>query len=177
MSVFRHWPKLHEEIERDQYDTGVTYLQNSGEKIYGPAPPEFNDPEKPSDREAVKSRKGPHVGFMQGRVKFFNMLLRQVERCGIPMHWGNKVSEYYEDEAAELGGVVLEDGRKWEADIVVAAGKWSSVVWREPTQLISDNRWHQDPVRKTDCWLHARAKGQWPIHVSLRLFSKAYRRL
>ncbi len=60
---------------------------------------------------------------MQGRVKFFNMLLRQIKRSGIQIQWNKKVREYYEDEEAGIGGVVLDNGDKMEADIVIAAGE------------------------------------------------------
>ncbi|ETI19892.1 hypothetical protein G647_08907 [Cladophialophora carrionii CBS 160.54] len=115
MSVYRHWPRMSKEIEEEQYDAGISYWHNTGDRIYGPGPPEFND------AEALEGRKGPRVGFMQGRIKFFNMLLRQVKRCGIPVTWGRRVVEYYEDEAVGLGGVVLESGEKLEADVVIAA--------------------------------------------------------
>lgn len=62
------------------------------------------------------------MGFMQGRIKFFNMLLRQIQRCGIPIQWNCRVVEYYEKIEEGLGGVVLENGERMEADIVIAAG-------------------------------------------------------
>lgn len=117
MSVFENWPQMAKDIEDEQYDAGVSYFQNNGQKIYGPDWPEFND------EECLEGRRGPRVGFMQGRVRFFNMLLRQVERCGIRITWSQSVSEYYEDEAAGIGGVTLKSGEKMEADIVVAAGE------------------------------------------------------
>ena len=84
MSVFRHWPTLRREIEEGQYDAHVSYYRHDGEHIYGPAPPSFNDPENLEGRPV-------HTGFMQGRVKFFHQLLRQVERCGITVEWGEHV--------------------------------------------------------------------------------------
>jgi NADPH-dependent 2,4-dienoyl-CoA reductase/sulfur reductase-like enzyme len=60
---------------------------------------------------------------MQGRIKFFNMLLRQAKRCGIAVQWNQRILEYFEDEDAGVGGVVLASGEKMKADIVIAAGK------------------------------------------------------
>lgn len=60
---------------------------------------------------------------MQGRIKFFNMLLRQVKRCGISVQWTQRIVEYFEDEDAGVGGVVLATGERMKADIVIAAGK------------------------------------------------------
>jgi uncharacterized FAD-dependent dehydrogenase len=60
---------------------------------------------------------------MQGRIKFFNMLLRQVKRCGISIQWTQRIVEYFEEEDAGVGGVVLANGERMKADIVIAAGK------------------------------------------------------
>ncbi|KAK3720356.1 hypothetical protein LTR37_003767 [Vermiconidia calcicola] len=115
MSVFRYWPQMLKDIEEEQYDAGVSYWQHSGEKIYGPDWPRFND------LECLKGRKGPRVGFMQGRVKFFKMLLRQAKRSGISVQWNQRVREYFEDEVAGVGGVLMENGERKEADVVIAA--------------------------------------------------------
>ncbi|THY07663.1 hypothetical protein D6D01_09735 [Aureobasidium pullulans] len=116
MSVFGHWPQMEKEIEEEQYDA-----DNYEAKMYGSALPEFNDLEKAEAIDAATARKGPHVGFMQGRVKFFNMLLRQIKRCGIQIQWGKRITEYYEKEEAGVGGTVLENCEHLEADIIVAA--------------------------------------------------------
>ncbi|KAL8714641.1 MAG: hypothetical protein Q9220_001590 [cf. Caloplaca sp. 1 TL-2023] len=115
MSIFRHWPELCREIEKEQYDCWMSYYRHSGEHIYGPNPPSFNDPENSI------GRKGPHVAFMQGRVKFYKALLRQVERLGINIEYGKHVVDYYEDASVGAGGVIFENGEKDEADVVVAA--------------------------------------------------------
>ena len=60
---------------------------------------------------------------MQGRVKFFKMLLRQAKRSGISVQWNQRVREYFEDEVAGVGGVLMENGERKEADVVIAAGK------------------------------------------------------
>lgn len=115
MSIFRHWPELCEEIEHEQYDCWMSYYRHSGQHIYGPNPPSFNDPEN------TIGRKGPHVAFMQSRVKFYKSLVRQVERLGIKVEYNKRVVGYYEDVAVGVGGVVLESGGKGEADVVIAA--------------------------------------------------------
>lgn len=82
-------------------------------------PPIFNDPVN------LVGRKGPHVGFMQSRVKFYRALMEQAERCGIEIEWGVRVVDYYESEYmgsdVGRGGVVCESGRRLEADVVIAA--------------------------------------------------------
>lgn len=115
MSVFRYWPELCNEIEKEQYDCWMSYYRHSGQHIYGPNPPSFNDPEN------SVGRKGPHVAFMQSRIKFYKSLIRQTERLGVKIEYNKRVIDYYEDVAAGVGGVILENGEKHEADVVVAA--------------------------------------------------------
>ena len=93
----------------------MSYYRHSGEHIYGPSPPCYNDPEN------TIGRKGPHVAFMQARVKFYKSLIRQIERLGLKIEYGSRVMDYYEDAAAGIGGVLLESGERREADVVVAA--------------------------------------------------------
>ena len=115
LSVFRHWPELCQEIEREQYDCWMAYYKNTGEHIYGPNPPSFNDPEN------AVGRKGPHVAFMQSRIKFYQSLIRQVERLGLQIEYNKRVVSYYEDDHASIGGVIIDGGERCEADVVVAA--------------------------------------------------------
>ena len=88
---------------------------------------------------------------MQGRIKFFNMLLRQVERCGIPMKWGQRVVDFYEIEVAGVGGIVLDSGERKEADVVIAAGRCGERCKKRllvyPTVLTMRScRWYQVAV-------------------------------
>lgn len=115
MSIFRHWPELWQEIEKEEYDCLMAYFKNTGEQIYGPCPPSFNDPEN------VIGRKGPHVALMQSRIKFYESLIRQAERLGILIEYNQRAMSYYEDESLGVGGVVLEGGETREADVVIAA--------------------------------------------------------
>lgn len=115
MSIFRHWPELWKKIEEEEYDCSMAYFKNTGEQIYGPCPPSFNDPEN------AVGRKGPHVTIMQSRIKFYKSLLRQVERLGILVEYNQRVVSYYEDKSLGVGGVVLKGGEKREADVVIAA--------------------------------------------------------
>ncbi|EME88646.1 uncharacterized protein MYCFIDRAFT_80018 [Pseudocercospora fijiensis CIRAD86] len=55
------------------------------------------------------------------RPLFHAMLCHQLERFGIKVQYGMNVRDFYEDAERGVGGVVTEDGSKFEADIVVAA--------------------------------------------------------
>ncbi|KAL9611911.1 MAG: hypothetical protein Q9167_003464 [Letrouitia subvulpina] len=134
MSIIRHWPELCKEIEKEQYDCTMAYYKNTGEHIFGPVSPSFNEPEN------VVGRKGPHVALMQSRVKLYKSLIRQTERLGIHIEYNQRVVSYYEDESSGIGGVVLEGGERREADVVIAAdgtktcsGKFVSGEDAQPT--------------------------------------------
>jgi 2-polyprenyl-6-methoxyphenol hydroxylase-like FAD-dependent oxidoreductase len=49
------------------------------------------------------------------------MLLKQLGRIGIEVEYSRRVVEYYEDVSSNEGGVVLDDGLRIQADLVVAA--------------------------------------------------------
>ena len=95
-------------------ETHLDY-KHTGEHIYGPNPPSFNDSEN------IVGRKGPYVAFMQSRIKFYKSLIRQAERLGLSIEYHKRVVSYYEDDESGTGGVVLESGERREADVVVAA--------------------------------------------------------
>ena len=111
------------ELQEIQYDCGITYIKNTGEHIHGPRPHEFNTP------EAIDALDGHFVAFIQSRPKFYKMLYDQTQRVGIPIKFDQKVVSYYEDPVARKGGIVLENGNKEEADVVVAADGVGSTSW------------------------------------------------
>ncbi|KAL4755972.1 uncharacterized protein BDW70DRAFT_166993 [Aspergillus foveolatus] len=89
--------------------------------IYGPSVPSYNDPEHLAEREGF-----PFVGPVQIRKEFFQMLLRPLAKVGLKVDYGCRVDRYFEDEAAGLGGVVLDNGTIRGADLVVAADAFRS---------------------------------------------------
>lgn len=117
LSILRHWPRLCKQIEDEQYDCWMSYYRHTGEHVYGPSPPVFNDPEN------LVGRRGPHVGFMQSRIKMYKALIQQAERCKLDIRWGQRVVDFYEIDCirVSVGGVVVENGERMEADVVVAA--------------------------------------------------------
>jgi 2-polyprenyl-6-methoxyphenol hydroxylase-like FAD-dependent oxidoreductase len=115
LCAFRHWPEMSREFEENQYNVGMSYKKHSGEHIYGPCPPSFNDPEN------RVGRLGPYVAPAQSRVRFYRMLLRQVAKLGFRVDYGKRVKDYFEDKLAGKGGVILDNGEILLADIVIAA--------------------------------------------------------
>ncbi|KAL2173102.1 uncharacterized protein P884DRAFT_212997 [Thermothelomyces heterothallicus CBS 202.75] len=121
VAVFRHWPDMYREIEADKVDAPMYYVRHTGEVIYGPSKPTYNDPEHAAER-----KKHPFVGPVQIRKKFYRMLLRQVARLGLRVEYGQRVERYFEDEKAGVAGVVVADGSVRAAHVVVAADAFRS---------------------------------------------------
>lgn len=55
------------------------------------------------------------------RPQLHAILLEQIDKCGIEVEFGKEVVDYFEDNVKDHGGVVLKDGSKCTADLVVAA--------------------------------------------------------
>nr|UYO77196.1 FAD-dependent monooxygenase [Trichoderma balearicum] len=121
VAIMRHWPDMYREIEEEKVDAPIYYVRHNGETIYGPSKPTYNDPEHAAERKNT-----PFVGPVQIRKDFYRMLLRQVAKIGLAVEYGQRVDRYFEDEAAGLGGVVVEDGSVRVAHIVVAADAFRS---------------------------------------------------
>lgn len=64
------------------------------------------------------------------------MLYEQLGQIGLDVEFNKEVVEYFEDEARGRAGVLLKDGSRMEADLVVAAdgvrGKSWSLVAGQP---------------------------------------------
>lgn len=114
--IFSKWPLMEQEFNEIKYRSQLTYRKHSGEHIIGPI--EMGPPPVPGAP--------PPPMFIQSRPRFHAMLYRQVQKIGIPVEFGQRVMDYYEDEAAGKGGVVVEDGSRFEADVVIAADGFSS---------------------------------------------------
>jgi len=109
LSVVRKWPDMQRDMDVEQVDAEVNYETHRGERIFGPTVPSYNDPEHRNEREASGER--GFVAPAQIRSKFYRMLLRQVARLGFTIEYGKVVRDYFEDERAGKGGVVLQNGQ------------------------------------------------------------------
>jgi 2-polyprenyl-6-methoxyphenol hydroxylase-like FAD-dependent oxidoreductase len=134
----RHWPEMGYEIEENQYDVAMSYYKQTGELIWGPAPPMFNDPQH------LEGRRGFPSVNAHSRTKLYRAILKQAERVGIQVEWGCKAVEYWEDLDQGVGGLVLENGEKRSADIVVAADglrtRTNTIVPGMPKDLTTSGR-------------------------------------
>ncbi|KAI1328257.1 putative monooxygenase [Xylariaceae sp. FL0255] len=121
IAAFRHYPDMVRELEEDRLTAQTYYYRHDGELVYGPSEPAFNDSEFEKQRQDW-----PKVGAMQMRKKFYRMLLRQVARIGLKVEYDQRVDRYFEDEAAGLGGVVLQSGEVRTANTIIAADAFKS---------------------------------------------------
>lgn len=113
MSVLKHWPEMAEEYERNSLaHAWIETFKHDGDRMFAP--------HKIGERlHADGLPPGVAPGSFQMRPLMYNMFLRQAEKLGIPIEYGKRVVDYF--ETSDKGGVELEGGEKYEADIVVAA--------------------------------------------------------
>lgn len=105
-----------EELKEAKTDSIMYYYSHSGDLILGPTSLGHNDPDYAAAWEGI-----PYAAPHQRRKTFYQMLLRQVAKLGLEIEYGQRVEKYFEDEAADVGGVVTSNGSVRVANIVVAA--------------------------------------------------------
>jgi 2-polyprenyl-6-methoxyphenol hydroxylase-like FAD-dependent oxidoreductase len=64
------------------------------------------------------------------RPKLIDALHDYVMSLGIPLTWGQRIVDYFEDLEANKGGCISESGERFEADLVIAADGVSSFSWK-----------------------------------------------
>lgn len=110
----RHWPEMKKRYEEiSLHNAWIETYKHDGNLIL--------PPQKVADRlHAAGLDPGNAPGAFQMRPLVYKMLLEQVEKLGIPIEYGCRVTNYF-DKGSAKGGVELEDGTTLEADFVVAA--------------------------------------------------------
>jgi 2-polyprenyl-6-methoxyphenol hydroxylase-like FAD-dependent oxidoreductase len=111
------WPDVAEENERISEDPWISYHKVTGEIVTGPDPVMMPGTSTASD--GVEQR--PTRIYRHNRPKFMQMLVSKLLSIGVDISFGNHVVDYYEDPEKQTAGVVLDDGRNIEADVVIAA--------------------------------------------------------
>lgn len=111
----KHWPQMAQEYDdMSLHDAWIETFKHDGERMIPPM--------KVAERlraQGLDPKTPP--GAFQMRPLVYQMFLRQVERLNIPLEYNRKVVDYYEDEERGKGGVITDDGQKYEADVVIAA--------------------------------------------------------
>ena len=106
-----------QENEKIVYDAWVSYHKLTGECVVPPQPFDFGT----AGRAAEDGEPGPQRIERHSRPKFVRMLTTQLEKVGVEIAYEKHAVEYHEDQEKQKGVVVLADGEKLEADVVVAA--------------------------------------------------------
>ncbi|EON65625.1 hypothetical protein W97_04864 [Coniosporium apollinis CBS 100218] len=112
---FKHWPEMAQEYSTiSLHNAYIATFKHSGEQIIPPL--------KVAERlKAQGLDPNTPPGAFQIRPLVYRMFVRQVERLGISIKFNQRVVDYFEDEGKGKGGVVTEDGQRYEADVVIAA--------------------------------------------------------
>ncbi|KAK4506824.1 hypothetical protein PRZ48_000557 [Zasmidium cellare] len=112
---FKHWPEMKAEYDSiGLHNAWIETFKHSGEQMVPP----LSVAERL--RDAGLDPNTP-PGTFQMRPLIYRMFVRQVEKLGVDIEFNRKVVDYFEDEATGKGGCITDDGKKYEADIVIAA--------------------------------------------------------
>lgn len=122
--MLKHWPEMEARHEQIAFEPMFAKYKHTGEKM-----------SEPVKMGALfrKDSSGQHPRLvLHSRPRLHAMLLEQLTKCGLQIEYGKEVVGYFEDVSTGRGGVLLMDGSKCEADLVVAAdgvrGSSSSLI-------------------------------------------------
>ncbi|KAK2601376.1 hypothetical protein N8I77_010831 [Diaporthe amygdali] len=113
--IERTWPAVYAAALKTAPDPWMSFHKVTGERVAGPQPFSFNKGVVLSEDDEP----APDRVFRVSRPKFTAALLGQALALGVDVSFGKRVIDYFENE--NKGGVILEDGSKMDADVVVAA--------------------------------------------------------
>lgn len=112
---FKHWPEMKAEYDSiGLHNAWIETFKHSGERMIPP----LSVAERL--RDAGLDPKTP-PGTFQMRPLIYRMFVRQVEKLGVDIEFNRKVVDFFEDESRGKGGCITDDGKKYEADVVIAA--------------------------------------------------------
>ena len=113
---FKHWPEMKAEFDSiSMHNAWVETFKHSGEQMLKPLPA----------KERLKAQgvdpNTPPPGTFQMRPLIYRMFLKQVERLGIDIEFNCRIVENVDDDDALKALCFTDDGRRYEADIIIAA--------------------------------------------------------
>lgn len=112
---FRHWPEMAAEYDEiSLHNAWIETFKHSGEQVISP--------KKVADRlKAQGLNPNTPPGTFQMRPLVYKMFVRQLEKLGIEVEYNQRVVDYQEDEQSGKAAAITDDGKRYEADIVIAA--------------------------------------------------------
>ena len=125
IDALKKWPEMRQRNDEITFNPKICYCKITGERITEPM----------ELTELMPKDSGTKRVYRHSRPKFHKMLLEQLNKVGLGVEYGKEVSDYFEDVGSNRAGVVLKDGSKHEADLVVAAdgvrgASWSLIAGR-----------------------------------------------
>ena len=112
-----------EENEKIAYDPMAKFCSHTGERIAGLM--RLRELMSKNPPEGVQ----PERVYRRSRPKFHHMTLDPLDRIGVQVEYGKEVVNYFEDAESGRAGVVLKDGSRHEADLVVTADGLHGQSW------------------------------------------------
>ncbi|KAF4629712.1 hypothetical protein G7Y89_g8434 [Cudoniella acicularis] len=113
--IFKHWPEMKKEYDSiGLHDAYLETRKHSGEVMVKPM--------RVADRlraQGLNPETPP--GTFQMRPLIYKMFVKQVERTGVSVEFDQYVVDYFEDVGKGKGGVITKEGKRYEADLVIAA--------------------------------------------------------
>ncbi|KAK3686530.1 hypothetical protein LTR37_019738 [Vermiconidia calcicola] len=125
IDALKKWPEMRQRNDEITFNPKICYCKITGERITEPM----------ELTELMPKDSGMKRVYRHSRPKFHKMLLEQLNKVGLSVEYGKEVADYFEDVGSNRAGVVLKDGSKHEADLIVAAdgvrgASWSLIAGR-----------------------------------------------
>ncbi|GJN71741.1 hypothetical protein PLICBS_005809 [Purpureocillium lilacinum] len=124
------FPRLEREVDALSWDPVMHMRDLGGRLVRGPM--------ERTDMLSARAKAAMPGGKLsrQSRPRLYVAMLEHLRRVGVPVEHGAEVREYFEDENCGRAGVVLGDGSRREADLVIAADgvhgrSWELVLGEE----------------------------------------------
>ncbi|KAI1448130.1 FAD/NAD(P)-binding domain-containing protein [Annulohypoxylon stygium] len=115
VTTFHHYPSMMKEYDEIAWDSQLSFQARDGTETLR------------ADFEYNRQGVAPHAAYplrvktTLGRYKCAQMLHGQCKRLGIPITFGVSIEKYEEDTTKGVGIAIAHDGRRYTADVVVAA--------------------------------------------------------
>ncbi|PWY89450.1 FAD/NAD(P)-binding domain-containing protein [Aspergillus sclerotioniger CBS 115572] len=111
--TLNHWPKMVEENEKVAHNPTISFHSLDGTRVTAPKHLDY--------KQGQDSKNVPGQVHRHWRPQFHAMLLKQLSAIGVDVEYGHRAVKYFEDGPTGRGGIVLENGDRMDADIVIAA--------------------------------------------------------
>ncbi|KAI0147876.1 FAD/NAD(P)-binding domain-containing protein [Hypoxylon sp. NC0597] len=116
MTTFHHYPNMVKEYDEIAHDARITFATKNGTEVMPPVEFEWNRKGVAQNSAYPLRVKGPI-----SRLRFAEMLFHQCKRLHISVTFGVAVERYEEDIANGSATAITLDGRRFTADLIIAA--------------------------------------------------------